>query len=381
MSEPISNVNSLQRPTQSRLSFFLSSIFAISVLLFAFVGNARIFGLDVVLAAIAPVCILLFVISNPKFSERGILIGTLASFFAYVAVLLALRFDMLLGHVFWPIKALLLAFFLNYSAPRVHAAQIHLLALLVGIFILTSTDQFGRSYGFFGPNMLYRFYGLLFLAALYMVAIQRRHWSVWSAYIVAALFGVIQTGSVGGILLIAVGVSAFVRVSLRSLAAITVLGVMTVINWQRIQDIFIVQRLLLKLNFENLESSSRIEGAQQILAEGVTPFGHSYETFHHVWRAGFDYPHNIFVELVSFYGFMGIVVSVFLVCALIIVWRRIYSRDCGLFDLAYVALFVGTLLSGDLSDNYGAVGLAISIVKFSANQKKSNLIRIRIAKA
>lgn len=353
---------------QVRFGSFLSSVFAICVLLFAFVGNARIFGVDVVLMAITPACMMLFALSAPRFSERGIVIGVFVSLLGYIAVLLALRYDMLLGHVFWPIKAVLLALFVGYVAPKVRAPQIHLLALLVVVFIVTSADEYGRSYGLFGPNMLYRFYGLLFLGALYLIATQQRRRLVWSVYMIVALSGIIQTGSVGGILLVAIGATFFVRFSFKSLAAFAIVGIMITINWQRLQNVVVVQRLLFKMTQANMENSSRIDGARQILAEGLVPLGHPYETFDHVWRPSFGYPHNIVVELISFYGVLGIIVSVILMCALVIVRRRIYERNCGLFDLAYIALLVGTLLSGDLSDNYGTVGLAISIVVLSLFQ-------------
>lgn len=332
------------------------------MLLFATVGNAQVFGVDLVLVVLGPVCVVLFGLANPAYSQRGILIAMMVVSLAYAMLLMSMRFDSLTGHTLWSIKAVMLALFVAQTSPRVRTVQVHLLFVVVLVLYVTSSEQYGRSYGLFGPNMLYRFYGLLFLASFYMISVREGNRIVWTGYIALALAGIVQTGSVGGALLIATGAFLFLRFSIKSMTILAGIVVVLLAIWDRLAQLVIVNRLLLKITQDNILTSSRMDGASRILAEGFALFGHPYEAFNHIWRAGYEYPHNIFLELFAFYGLLGILVSIVLLIAFVIVWRRIQRQDCGLFDLTFIAFFVGTLLSGDLSDNYGIVGMAISIV-------------------
>lgn len=336
-------------------------MFTLCVLLFAMVGNAQIRGIDLVLTMLGPPCVFLYVLSGPTFSKKSIYLGLLFAVLGYALLLLATRFEPLNGHVFWPVKAVILALLLSQISPRIHKSQVYFLFALVLILFLTSLEQSGRSYGLFGPNMLYRFYGLLLLASLYMVYTRETGTLMWIGFCLLSIIGISRTGSVGGLLLVAVAGLIFLRPSIKSLGKIAAIFIALFLLWSRISELIIFQRLLYKMDFDEFIGSYRVDGILRVLSEGFSPIGHPYDTFNHTWRLGYDYPHNIFVELFAFYGILGILTSLILIGAFLISWRKIQRKDSGFFDIAFIALFIGTLLSGDLGDNYGVIGLAISI--------------------
>lgn len=338
------------------------NLYAVSVLLFAMVGNAQLLGVDVVLGFITAPCVILLFVANPSFTKNGLLLGGLVCIFGITLLSISMRFDMLLGHGLWPIKAVLLAVFATFGSQKLRGSQVHPIAALVLLLILTSTDQDGRQYGIFGPNMLYRFYGLLFLASLFVFTTKESHRLVWLVYMSIGLIGIFQTGSVGALFLAAIGTLLFFRPSLKSMMVFTVAILAIFVMWGWLEQFVVVERLLLKTTSESIENSVRFEGAIGIFLEGLAPFGHSYEALDHVWAAGYDYPHNIFVELFAFYGLLGIPVIFVILIALVIVWTSMRRKECDLFELVFIALLFGSQFSGDLSDNYGVVGLAVAIV-------------------
>jgi hypothetical protein len=350
-----------QRQNGVKLSPVISGLYSFFVLLFTMVGNAQISGIDVVFAVLGPVCVFLFFLSQPVFRRSRLVLGFVTLAFACVFLLISARYPMLSGYVFWPMKAVLVALFVTQTAPSLRAVQVHLIFVFALFLFMTSSEIDGRAVGFFGPNMLYRFYGLLLLTASFMLLMDRKSRPIWISYMLFAVVGILRTGSVGGGLLILVAAILFLRPSVRSIVVIATLGFGLIFSWTRLQELVLVQRLMLKITYGNFESSSRFDGIEAILREGLLPFGHSYDTFNHVWREGYEYPHNVFVELLAFFGLLGLMVSAVIAVASVLVWRRIYARHCDLFDFAFAALFIGAQLSGDLSDNYGVVGLSIAV--------------------
>lgn len=330
------------------------------IILFAMIGNARLFGMDVVLTFIAPICLTLIFLAKPKLTPSALLIGVFISILATLLTFRTLQFEVLLGYDLWLLKAVLLIFFISQNSFRIASAEVHLFFGLCFVLFLTTTDTYGRSYGLFGPNMLYRFYGLLYLLSIFMLATKQAGKPFWLTYVGFATIGIFLTGSVGGLVLMLAGLLLVFRFTVVSVSWLTGIAILLFALWPRLQDTSMMQRVILKASWTAVQDSSRFSNGLGIVEKGIKPFGWNYSDFNSLWLEGFEYPHNIFIELTAFLGLPGVVISLIIMAAVIIVWRRAVRRESTAYDLCFIAILTGSLFSGELSDNYGAVGFAVS---------------------
>ena len=76
-------------------------------------------------------------------------------------------------------------------------------------------------------------------------------------------------------------------------------------------------------------------------------FGNSYQDLGEFWEPGFQYPHNIFLEMTLYFGLVGALMSLLLLNT---TKESIGKRDMG--TMIYIMFLSSALLSGDLTDNY-----------------------------
>ena len=185
--------------------------------------------------------------------------------------------------------------------------------------------------------------------------------------------GVIITGSVGGIVSLSGGLIIILLNQFRfSYFLYAVIfgsaSFWAVANLVNYEGIAVVRRLLYKQN--DLSGESRYYMWGELLEKKFRLLGYSHGELKDVWEYAFEYPHNIFLELILFYGVAGVIVCIGLVISLFTAWRN--SAKHPEVSLIFYVLVSGSLLSGDLSDNYGVVALTMVFLGFLLTASRSN---------
>jgi hypothetical protein len=337
------------------------------LVLFAFVGNAQVMGMDLTLTFIAPLMIALQFrdpwMIRQKMLPFFLVILSLLSFAALRATFIGIPyFD---AYYLWPLKAIILLLLVAFGREAVWpVANMLVLALFVVALVLVGTVEDGRLVSVFGPNMLYRIFGLLFVFAL-MQLFSRRVGTklVFACFVGIGFYALILTGSIGALVVIAVAVAVFFfrmsKTFFFSLAAISAFFGLAVAHFSvsalpmgNVPSI--LERVLYKLRVQ--EASERTLSWIEITSRPFSTFGYNYSDFWMIWNFRHYYPHNIFLELYGFYGLIGIGLILVMFAALFKALPRIMRGD--ILAISLVIFMIGSFFSGDLSDNYGVVGLA-----------------------
>lgn len=343
------------------------------LVLIAFVGNGQIAGFDLVLTVLVPLALLL------QLRERLTVSRNTSPIFLLV-IIFALFFAMLRAPVIgipyfeayslWPFKALILTCFLAFGPP-LRWPMGNMLALVGICLILVAVGSFenGRLISVFGPNMLYRIFGfLLFFSAMLYFEKRNRGRLLLIFFAIFGLFAALMTGSSGALLVIAVvGIATLLRISRVFGVLITAGATYLVVSSGVLSGTLstgahtpaFFSRLLYKV--ATLQANDRIIGWTEIINSPFVLIGHSYTDFNNLWRLGYQYPHNLFVELYGFYGLIGIILIVLVVAAIFASVKKMFHGDIA--SLTFIVLFLGSMLSGDLSDNYGVIALVVSVLQ------------------
>lgn len=340
------------------------------LVLAAFIGNAELFGFHVGLLILFGLAIIQFSYTR-KFPRHAlILIG-----FLFGVLIAATIRSQHIGvpyydrYWLWPVQSMIVILIVltrtrwNWPMGNVIAFAI------LGCFIFALGEVVDdRFYSIFGPNMLYRIFGFLFIFSLiYYFGATGLARILLLTFSTFGLMVTLLTGSSGGLAIIAVGCSmALWRVSKWLTVTAITLGGFAFHRFSILGGVFDTtynvpvsfNRLLFKLS--NLYVDTRFAAWTEIFSEPPTPFGKDYTSFANLWFSGYLYPHNLFAELYAFYGMIGVVLIVFVVCGGIIAFRKSIEGD--ILSIAFVVLSIGSLLSGDLSDNYGVIALASGVL-------------------
>lgn len=352
------------------LRFSTLDLRSLLIVLFAFIGNAQVRGLDLVLVIVAPTLLVLSLTTPCKLTYRSCLLYLVLSTTLFLATLQAHHvavpyFD---DYYIWPLKAFILMTFVAFTGPpRWTMTNMFALSLIVLALIVTGHSESGRLHSAFGPNMLYRLFGMLVLFS----AMQGFQPTRGNRLATAAMFGLgavglVLTGSSGAII-VATAIVAFYlyRWSRRvffslviGAAGIVILPVMQTgvgaLTFLQDSSLSIISRMFYKLG--NLQANARMNGLTTLFTEPFLVLGHQHADFTDLWFFGYEYPHNIFAELYAFYGITGLI----LIAAILSTIRKLAMAAVltDVYFMTFIILLIGTNLSGDLSDNYGLVGLA-----------------------
>lgn len=352
------------------LRFSSLDLRSLLIVLFAFMGNAQVFGLDLALMVVAPTLLALSLTTPWKLPYRSYFLYLALATTLFVAVLQARHvavpyFD---AYYLWPIKAFILMTFVVFMGqPRWTSTNMFALSIIVLALILTGNIEGGRLHSAFGPNMLYRLFGMLaFFTAMQGFQQNRGNRLTTAAMFGLGAVGLVLTGSTGALVVAAAIMALYLyRLSrlvffslVIALAGIVFLsfnqageGVLALLPDSNLS---IVSRSLYKLGA--LQGEARMIGLLTLFSEPFSVFGHQHADFANLWFFGYAYPHNIFAELYAFYGITGLILIGTILLALCKLTTVAMLTD--VYFMTFIILVIGANFSGDLSDNYGVIGLA-----------------------
>lgn len=354
------------------------------LLMIAFVGNAQVMGVDVVLMLIL-VLFLMFFFRPWAVPRRSALLLLLLVFTLVLAIVRTVRLEIPYSETYtlWPIKAICLIVILAGMKKILWPmGNTLLLAAISLILILAGQIEGGRLVSIFGPNMLYRFFGfLLFFSAMFYFQNRGAGRIANIFFAIFGLFALLLTGSTGALLVIvtvcAVTIYRLSRVFSAIIAgAIAYLlvgsGFLSGALTASTESPAFYARLIYKIT--TLAANDRFLGWAEIFTRPFSLAGYSYTEFGGLWFYGYYYPHNIFIELYGFYGALGVMISILVLVAIGKSMPALLRGD--VVSMTFIVITIGALLSGDMSDNYGVVGLAGGILLRSSLDAKNSFSRL-----
>ena len=337
------------------------------IVFFAFTGNAQFLGQDLVLLCFFPFLFFLFLKGQQSILYQYSYLYFFMLMLLIFATFLAIKIDIpyFENYILWAPKAAILMTVIGFSKPpRWNMSNMFVFSLMIFLLIITGSIQDGRLFSVFGPNMLYRIFGMLVLFSVMHRFQQNHKVSVVNLlFIGLGIYGIILTGSAGGILVLFLVLLIYtVHFLKRSTPFYGILIVLPIIGLFALSIYFLTtfeelttfSRISYKL--AGLQLSSRFIGLVTLFNAPFSWMGYSYGYFGHLWFFGYEYPHNIFAELYAFYGSIGL----FLIAVICSALSKIYVSSLAddVYLLTFAVLLVGACLSGDLSDNYGVIGIA-----------------------
>jgi len=343
---------------------------SLALVLGAILGNAEVFGLDLFLFLFFPVALLFQANWENRLTKLAILL--FVSFLGLTALAqvqaLALDIPYSQSYWLWPTKSLLLALAIIAGPPLSWSSNSTLLLAGLSLFlVLSGSIVGGRLYSLLGPNMLYRVFGLLlFINTFHTVKAGRA--AAWLRSMTISVFAILSlmiTGSTGALAVIALIIILWLS-SLRRgwklvwLLLVVVAGPQLFLAFAfQLQTSIIFSRLLYKL--ERIDQYDRFVAWAELFGAQFRVFGGAYTDFSHIWFEGLRYPHNLFAELYAFYGIPG-VIFIGLTCVAALISTRAVQDGRGIVAATFLTILLGALLSGDLSENFAVLPLALFLV-------------------
>jgi len=332
----------------------VAEINALCLILMMLSGNAMLAGLDMFFCVAG---VSLFY--GLRFSERSsispmiVIVGISIVLICLALTYFASNVDVpyLQFYYLWPIKFALMMIFglLMGSFDFGRLAYVLLLSLSV-VTLLTGSFENGRLDSFFGPNMLYRIYALLVFYSIFgykHLFLNRLYCGLGVAF---GLWLTLLTGSVGGIatVLATFFLSGVFKFNFRHLLFLIICALI----------LFSLPELLplrVAYKIENFDTVGRIVNWINILEHFEVFKFYIHSDFNDIWSYGFMYPHNIFIELSIFYGVFGYLLVVLVTLA-------VFKERGSPIHVMLCVYLMGSLLSGDLSDNFPVLALAVLIL-------------------
>lgn len=353
------------------------------LVLIAFIGNAQIAGIDLVLS----ICVLTLFTQFSQGAKLSRLAPWRFGFFIAVLLVAFLRAEAIgipyfEDYALWPIKALFLTA-LIVTGRDLTWPMGNMLALAFICFALVYVGRVeeGRLVSVFGPNMLYRVFGFLMIFGVMLYPLRRgKDRVLLLAFAAFGLFAALLTGSSGAVLTIAaiLALSAlryskklsFV-LGLGCLYVAATLGPLAGTTNLALEGPATVTRLSYKLT--SLEASDRVIGWGEIVSQPFAPLGYNHADFWYLWTFGYQYPHNLFIELFAFYGVVGLILGAAVLYTAVKAVPKVIKGD--ILSMTFIVLAIGSMLSGDLSDNFGVIGLACGMIVRTPLKRKRPALR------
>ncbi|MEJ6403194.1 hypothetical protein [Yoonia sp. 2307UL14-13] len=348
----------------------------------AFIGNGQIMGVDVVLLLL-PLAVIL------QLRDRWVIqANSVLPMFIVILILTltivrapAVGIPYFESYALWPIKALFLMLLLTFGRDLDWPlGNMIALSLICVLLIAVGEVQDGRLISVFGPNMLYRIFGLLlFLSAMQYFEKQVGSRILFVGFAAFSITASLLTGSTGALLVIA-AILFIVSLRISKLLSFMVIGAS--LYWIMTSGIMsgtftvgvnaptTLTRLIYKST--TVMVSDRFLGWIDIARSPFSLIGYAHSDFSNIWTYGFEYPHNLFVELYGFYGLPGL--ALVLIIAVAITRSIALALQGDIIAMTFLVLTIGSMLSGDLSDNYGVVGLACGLLLRSAHSRSPKFL-------
>lgn len=318
--------------------------------------------------------IILLSFTAPVFLYQGVCLGFFEHYFVWFfqAFLLYATYKQIIFKV---------SFYQNSSFVNGQLFScLFLLFLFVGGVIFFSAGSRGSF--IFGSNVLYRIFSILTIWAIFLLGLtitKKRHYAISLAFVITIyLVGVLSTGSRGAIFSILVVLFCLyhqyvIKLSTRKIFFLGFLSfVIFGLLFYYMSDWFFNSRFS---NFDyenNLSLALRLNPWVDFISNPIhfiLSFGMPYSEFMGQYgHSQFGYPHNIFLELVFFYGFFGFLLFVFLMMLLFSSIKKLFTKPFCLgsvFLYCFMIVFLGAQTSGSLLDNFSCFSLLImSLVCF-----------------
>ena len=282
-------------------------------------------------------------------------------------------------YLLWPIY---LMFFLclcgkknlfeSFHPPLIYSLLL-IMFFLIGSYIFK--DASGRAYFIFVANVLYR----LFLFLSLVQIIHSNNFFTKVAFFIIGLMGVFFTGSRMGLLLAIVLFSLYFlspyingvfskKAMIRLGSLIPIIIFIALYNLDQITSIYsilsqsegLISRLLL---LSGGSISIRIQFLSSFI-EHLSFFGAHSQIFEFFYfREYFPYPHNIIAELILYYGFFGLIISLIILFEYAKTFLKFIKKiKLSPIEIAFLVILPSSLASGDIVD--GLLVLFFSISSF-----------------
>lgn len=334
----------------------------------SFVGNAFLFDIAIMPFLLIFVAIILH--KQESFINQNnliiwFLLSILLFYFFSKNVIEPREYDP--QYYLWPIY---LIFFVCFCGKKYlfdsFRPPLVLSSLLIIFFLIGSylyKDESGRAYFIFGANVLYR----LFIFLAFVQIIHAKSVFTKIIFFLLGFSGVLFTGSRMGLLLSTFLFSIYfltpftngqlsTKKLVRILLLIPILFVYSFFYIEEISNVFgvisesegLLSRLLL---LTGGSISIRIEFLSSFI-DHWSFFGTQSQVFDFFYfRDYFPYPHNIIAELIFYYGFFGVIISIIIVFEYIKTFIRFFKKiQLAPIEIAFLIIFPSTLASGDIVD-------------------------------
>ena len=341
----------------------LSAVSGILIFLLIFSGNSTIFGFESFFLIYPFAMGQLLFFYTTQHSKSLVVIFAVLSSLMILAIPIAYFSGFPNLYYLWPIKSVLLLAY-TFFVKDVTFDRIFVLFLVGFLMTLISTstyDETGRLYTAFGPNMLYRVLAFslgFFLYRLYESSFRQKLVSVIISFL--SVFGIVLTGSVGGLLSLAAVTYQFMARKIKWLFLFLILiASYLLFLWSTLLANMPLNSVLLSRLLYKIFEGNNVRGAgfNYLLKNSDFPGFSHYADFSGLWTEYYNYPHNIFVELIAFYGFIGFFISLSILVYMTWAIRILNWRST--IPIMFLITFIGANLSADLSDNFGIFGLMI----------------------
>ncbi|GAB3520332.1 hypothetical protein GCM10027342_14720 [Photobacterium alginatilyticum] len=224
----------------------------------------------------------------------------------------------------------------------------------------------GRGNFVFGPNILYRVFSILTLLVFFGLYSKGKVSLIKLLFVyILCAYALYKTGSRGSLISMIIVLVAMVHCYLGKIKLnkfiffLPCAAIFVVIIYQLNSD------MILQSRFSNFDYENNLSLALRInphIAFFSNPldylltFGIDYDQFYQQFgHEQFPYPHNIFLELIFFYGIFGAFFSAFIIISMMKATKKVINSDFNVFCLFYyisMIIFFGALFSGSLLDNY-----------------------------
>ena len=366
--------------------FLKNSLALSSLFIILFLGDLNLLGIPLAILFLPLLAVVLTIVDLPKFSTHQLL---LLSFFYTLSIFISYKTIIALhppGYIYWVMNfcfSLLIAIFLisgNYFKQFSLKDVIFTIGLWL-IFIIGAYFGYDDRSGFiFGPNVLYRVFIFFFLYMVFMICSLYGNARLWFLILIPLGFiSVMLTQSRAAIPVFVI--SLFIIFNLKGqlnkkIFYSLVIFVLGTFFWLINQPVISDMRIL-QFDFESNNSLSlRINGYLFFIEnffELIFSAGIDYSNFYNnVGNEGYAYPHNLILELIIYYGFVGVVIAFIAIKKFIFVCFNEYSGSLkNRFFLSLCAMgFLSLQFSGSLADNYGFLALLLATPIFI--QKTTN---------
>ena len=363
----------------------LSSLFTI-----LFLGDFNLSGIPLAFLILPLFIILLVIVDQPKFSKYQLVIlglfFTLSVFFAFKTISASHP----PGYVYWVLNfcfSLLVAMFL-ISGNYFNQFSLNDVFFALGLWLIFIIGGYfgydGRSGFIFGPNVLYRVHVFLFLYIVFMIISLYGNSRLWFLILITLCFiSIIHTQSRAAIPVFIVGLFIIFNFKghlNKKIFYSLLVFVLGTFFWLINQPVFSDMRIL-QYDFEsNNAILLRINAYVFFIANYsnlILSTGIDYHQFYsQVGDEGFWYPHNVVLELIINYGFIGLIPASILITKFIFICLSEYSGILKYrFFLSLCALgFLALQFSGSLADNYGFMALILATPFLVQKNTKTRVI-------